>query len=75
MSLHTRKLGNLQVSALGLGCTGMSVNYGEIPRRAEMITLICEAVERGVTFFDTPEAYGPFDNEEGTRGTGRESYA
>ena len=64
MSLPTRTLGTLQVSALGLGCMGMSVNYGEVPNRAEMITLIREAVDRGVTFFDTAEAYGPFVNEE-----------
>jgi aryl-alcohol dehydrogenase-like predicted oxidoreductase len=64
VTLPTRTLGNLQVSALGLGCMGMSVNYGEVPHRAEMITLIREAVDRGVTFFDTAEAYGPFANQE-----------
>jgi aryl-alcohol dehydrogenase-like predicted oxidoreductase len=64
MSLPTRTLGTLQVSALGLGCMGMSSNYGEVPNRAEMITLIREAVDRGVTFFDTAEADGPFVNEK-----------
>jgi aryl-alcohol dehydrogenase-like predicted oxidoreductase len=60
------KLGNsnLEVSALGLGCMGMSANYGPAPDRQEMIALIRAAVERGVTFFDTAEAYGPFTNEE-----------
>jgi aryl-alcohol dehydrogenase-like predicted oxidoreductase len=64
MSLPTRQLGTLQVSALGLGCMGMSTNYGRTPNRAEMITLIRDAVDRGATFFDTAEAYGPFVNEE-----------
>jgi aryl-alcohol dehydrogenase-like predicted oxidoreductase len=53
-----------QVSALGLGCMGMSVNYGPAASRDEMIVLIRTAVDRGVTFFDTAEAYGPFINEE-----------
>ena len=54
----------LEVSALGLGCMGMSSAYGPASDRGEMITLIRAAVERGVTFFDTAEAYGPFVNEE-----------
>ena len=64
--MQKRKLGksNLEVSALGLGCMGMSMNYGPSPDRQEMITLIRTAVDRGVTFFDTAEAYGPFTNEE-----------
>jgi aryl-alcohol dehydrogenase-like predicted oxidoreductase len=64
--MQKRKLGksNLEVSALGLGCMGMSANYGPAPDRQEMIALIRAAVERGVTFFDTAEAYGPFTNEE-----------
>src|ERR671934_3103667 len=56
--------GGLEVSALGLGCMGMSQNYGPAPDRHEMIALIRAAVERGVTFFDTAESYGPFANEE-----------
>jgi aryl-alcohol dehydrogenase-like predicted oxidoreductase len=62
--MQTRKLGNsnLEVSALGLGCMGMSV--GPASDKKEMISLIRTAVERGVTFFDTAEAYGPFTNEE-----------
>ena len=61
-----RKLGNsnLEVSAIGLGCMGMSFGYGTISDKNEMITLIHKAVESGVTFFDTAEAYGPFINEE-----------
>src|SRR6266550_3454564 len=64
--METRKLGNsnLEVSALGLGCMGMSVGYGPAADKQEMISLIRVAVERGVTFFDTAEAYGPFTNEE-----------
>jgi len=64
--MQTRKLGrsNLEVSALGLGCMGMSFGYGPAADRQEMIALIRKAVERGVTFFDTAEAYGPFTNEE-----------
>jgi aryl-alcohol dehydrogenase-like predicted oxidoreductase len=59
-----RKLGNkLEVSALGLGCMGMSANYGAPPDKGEMITFIRAAVDRGVTLFDTAEAYGPFVNE------------
>jgi len=55
---------NLEVSALGLGCMGMSFGYGPPADRREMISLIRTAVERGVTFFDTAEVYGPFTNEE-----------
>src|SRR5712672_2653871 len=64
--METRKLGNsnLEVSALGLGCMGMSVGYGPASDKKEMISLIRTAVERGVTFFDTAEVYGPFTNEE-----------
>jgi len=61
-----RKLGktNLEVSAIGLGCMGMSSGYGPPKDKQEMISLIRSAVERGVTFFDTAEGYGPFTNEE-----------
>ena len=64
--MQKRKLGNsdLEVSALGLGCMGMSFGYGPAADRQEMIALIRAAVERGVTFFDTAEVYGPFTNEE-----------
>jgi aryl-alcohol dehydrogenase-like predicted oxidoreductase len=64
--MQTRKLGksNLEVSALGLGCMSMSFGYGPPADKQEMISLIQLAVERGVTFFDTAEAYGPFTNEE-----------
>ena len=64
--MQKRKLGksNLEVSALGLGCMGMSFGYGPAADKQEMISLIRAAVERGVTFFDTAEAYGPFTNEE-----------
>ena len=64
--MDKRKLGNsgLEVSALGLGCMGMSYGYGPAADKQEMIRLIRAAVERGVTFFDTAEAYGPFTNEE-----------
>lgn len=64
--MQERKLGtsNLQVSALGLGCMGMSWSYAPIPDRSEMISLLRAAVERGVTFFDTAEVYGPYANEE-----------
>src|SRR5579885_1364267 len=64
--MQKRKLGNsgLEVSALGLGCMGMSFGYGPAADKNEMIFLIRAAVERGVTFFDTAEVYGPFTNEE-----------
>jgi aryl-alcohol dehydrogenase-like predicted oxidoreductase len=64
--MKKRKLGksNLEVSAIGLGCMGMSFAYGPPKDRQEMISLIRAAVERGVTFFDTAEVYGPFTNEE-----------
>jgi aryl-alcohol dehydrogenase-like predicted oxidoreductase len=55
---------NLEVSALGLGCMGMSRSFDPVPDRQEMIALIRKAVERGITFFDTAEVYGPFINEE-----------
>ncbi len=64
--MQKRKLGksNLEVSALGLGCMGMSFGYGPAADKKEMISLIRSAVERGVTFFDTAEVYGPLTNEE-----------
>lgn len=63
--MQTRTLGsNLEVSALGLGCMGMSYSYGPPKDKQEMIALLRAAAERGVTFFDTAEAYGPFTNEE-----------
>jgi aryl-alcohol dehydrogenase-like predicted oxidoreductase len=63
--MQTRKLGsNLNVSALGLGCMGMSFSYGAPADPQEMISLIRSAVQQGVTFFDTAEVYGPFTNEE-----------
>jgi aryl-alcohol dehydrogenase-like predicted oxidoreductase len=64
--MQKRKLGNsgLEVSALGLGCMGMSFSYGPAKDKREMTTLIRAAVERGITFFDTAEVYGPFTNEE-----------
>src|SRR5437773_9394167 len=64
--MQKRKLGksNLEVSALGLGCMGMSFGYGPPADKQEMISLIRTAVDRGVTFFDTAEVYGPFTNEE-----------
>jgi aryl-alcohol dehydrogenase-like predicted oxidoreductase len=62
--MQKRKLGNLEVSALGLGCMGMTHAYGQAPDRQTMIALMRTAVERGVTFFDTAEVYGPFNNEE-----------
>jgi aryl-alcohol dehydrogenase-like predicted oxidoreductase len=64
--MQKRKLGksNLEVSAIGLGCMGMSFGYGPAADKKEMTSLIRSAVERGVTFFDTAEVYGPFTNEE-----------
>jgi len=65
-TIQKRKLGKsgLEVSAMGLGCMGMSFAYGPPPDRKEMIALLRSAVDRGVTLFDTAEAYGPFTNEE-----------
>ena len=64
--MQKRKLGksNLEVSAIGLGCMGMSFGYGPAMDTQEGISLIRAAVEHGVTFFDTAEVYGPFTNEE-----------
>ena len=64
--MQKRKLGksNLEVSAIGLGCMGMSMSYGPPADKQEMIALIRKAIELGVTFFDTAEVYGPFTNEE-----------
>src|SRR3954451_9357562 len=64
--MQKRTLGksNLEVSALGLGCMGMSWSYGPAKDKQDMIALLRTAVERGVTFFDTAEVYGPFANEE-----------
>src|SRR5665213_3233949 len=64
--MQKRKLGtsNLEVSALGLGCMGMSFSYGPPKDKQEMTSLLRTAVDRGITFFDTAEVYGPFINEE-----------
>jgi aryl-alcohol dehydrogenase-like predicted oxidoreductase len=62
--MKTRKLGDLEVSALGLGCMSMSSGYGPPADKQAMISLIRSAVDRGVTFFDTAQVYGPFTNEE-----------
>jgi aryl-alcohol dehydrogenase-like predicted oxidoreductase len=63
--MDTRTLGaDLEVSALGLGCMGMSSSFPPFPERSEMVSLLRTAVERGVTFFDTAQVYGPFTNEE-----------
>ncbi len=64
--MQNRKLGksNLEVSALGLGCMGMSFSYGPPKDKQEMVSLLRTAVDRGVTFFDTAEVYGPYTNEE-----------
>ena len=65
MQKRTLGTSGLEVSAIGLGCMGMSQSYGPPPGdRNEMIALLRSAVERGVTFFDTAEVYGPFVNEE-----------
>ena len=61
--MQKRMLGGLEVSAMGLGCMGMSFSYGELPDPKEMIPVLRGAVERGVTFFDTAEVYGPHTNE------------
>jgi aryl-alcohol dehydrogenase-like predicted oxidoreductase len=65
-TMQKRKLGksNLEVTAIGLGCMGMSFSYGPPKDKQEMITLLRGAVERGITFFDTAEVYGPYTNEE-----------
>lgn len=62
--MQKRKLGNLEVSAIGLGCMGLSYGYGPATEKQEAIALLHAAVEQGVTFFDTAQAYGPFANEE-----------
>src|SRR5579862_2840600 len=64
--MQKRKLGksNLEVSALGLGCMGMSFSYGPPKDVTEMTALLHAAVDRGITFFDTAEVYGPFTNED-----------
>jgi len=63
--MQKRKLGSLEVSAMGLGCMRLSPGHGTVAgTRQEMIDLIRAAVERGITFFDTAEVYGPFVNEE-----------
>ncbi|XXY70831.1 aldo/keto reductase [Sorangium sp. So ce291] len=64
--MQMRKLGNsnLEVSAIGLGCMGLSSGHGPPTAKQEAVSLIRAAVERGVTFFDTAEVYGPFTNEE-----------
>jgi len=64
--MQTRKLGNsnLEVSAIGLGCMGMSFSYGPPKDKQEMTALLAAAVDRGITFFDTAEVYGPYLNEE-----------
>jgi aryl-alcohol dehydrogenase-like predicted oxidoreductase len=62
--MKTRKLGKLEVSAIGLGCMGMSMSYGPPADKKEMVALIARAIELGVTFFDTAEVYGPHANEE-----------
>jgi aryl-alcohol dehydrogenase-like predicted oxidoreductase len=66
LTMQTRKLGasGLEVSAVGLGCMGMNHHRGPAPDRRDMLALLAAAVERGVTFFDTAEVYGPFTNEE-----------
>ena len=73
--MQKRKLGNskLEVSAIGLGCMGMSFSYGPPKDKQEMTKLLHAAVDRGITFFDTAEVYGPFWNEElvGVFGGGR----
>jgi aryl-alcohol dehydrogenase-like predicted oxidoreductase len=64
--MQKRKLGNggLEVSAIGLGCMGMTFSYTPFPEKKDMVVLMTKAVEQGVTFFDTAEVYGPFNNEE-----------
>ena len=64
--MQKRKLGNsgLEVSAIGLGCMGMTFSYVPFPEKKDMIVLMRKAVEQGVNFFDTAEVYGPYNNEE-----------
>jgi aryl-alcohol dehydrogenase-like predicted oxidoreductase len=62
--MQMRKLGNLEVSAIGFGCMGMSMSYGPPADKKEMISLLAKAIDLGVTFFDTAEIYGPHTNEE-----------
>jgi aryl-alcohol dehydrogenase-like predicted oxidoreductase len=62
--MQTRKLNDLEVSAIGLGCMSMSYGYGPAADKQAMISLLRTAVERGVTLFDTAQVYGPFTNEE-----------
>jgi aryl-alcohol dehydrogenase-like predicted oxidoreductase len=62
--MPARKLGNLEVSAIGLGCMGMTFSYAPFPEKKDMIMLMRKAVEQGITFFDTAEVYGPYNNEE-----------
>lgn len=62
--MPTRKLGNLEVSAIGLGCMGMTFSYTPFPEKKDMIVLMRKAIEQGVNFFDTAEVYGPYNNEE-----------
>lgn len=62
--MKNRKLGSLEVSEIGLGCMGMSYGYAPFPEKKDSIALIRQAVEQGVTFFDTAEVYGPYSNEE-----------
>ena len=64
--MQKRNLGKsgLEVSALGLGCMGMTFSYAPFPEKKDMIVLLRKAVEMGVNFFDTAEAYGPYNNEE-----------
>ena len=64
MDKRTLGTDGLEVSAIGLGCMSMTGGYSEKPDRQEMISLLRTAVDRGVTFFDTAEIYGPYDNEE-----------
>src|ERR687884_14421 len=62
--MQMRRLGQLEVSAIGFGCMGLNAGYGPPPDRTRMIALLHAAVDRGVTFFDTAEIYGPYTNEE-----------
>jgi len=63
--MKNRKLGNkLEVSEVGLGCMGMTFSYAPFPEKKDMIALMRQAIEQGITFFDTAEVYGPYNNEE-----------